>query len=157
MHNATIPSLFLVSSLFGATLTLNACWPLARRGRGVIVAFFAGWLVSELPAHHLLWQALFSIGFILMGAMEHWQGWAAMAVNAISWLALAYLLFDARRVHVRVETALCDGLGAILVGVWDNHGQPCVDQAVHAKGGGDVAANDQDGSLVLNLPGGHIV
>ena len=106
-----MPTLFLLVSLFGAALTLNAYRPLARRGSNAVVTFFAGWLVSELPVHHLLWQASFTLVFAWFGALAAWPGWVALAVNLVSWSVLASMVFDAQRSEAHIDAALRAGLG----------------------------------------------
>ena len=49
------PTLFFVVSIIGLLFTLNALKPVPFEPLSIF-AFFAGWLTSELPIHHLFWQ-----------------------------------------------------------------------------------------------------
>ncbi len=104
-------TLFLLVSLVGAAFTLNAFRPLARLGTPAVFAFFAGWLVSELPVHHLLWQTSFTVMFVWLGALDHWPGWLALLINLVSWLGLAWLVIEAHRGDAPIDAALCECLG----------------------------------------------
>jgi len=95
--HARMPVAFLIVSLLGAALTLNAYRPLARHGALSLACFFAGWLVSELPLHQILGQVAFAALFAELGALQAWPGWLALAVALASCAALFYLLLDAHR------------------------------------------------------------
>ena len=62
-----MPWLFLVVTLIGAWFTFNAYIPQRRTGPLVVPSFFAGWLTSELSAHHFAWQlaATLTISFYI--------------------------------------------------------------------------------------------
>ncbi|MEI8258233.1 MAG: alpha/beta hydrolase [Deltaproteobacteria bacterium] len=107
-----IPSLFLAVTLVGALATLNAYRPLVRRGRLAVVGFFAGWLVSELPVHHVAWQVLFTVGFVRRGALHGWPGELGMGITLASWFGLIYLVVVARGARSLLADALSAGLGA---------------------------------------------
>src|SRR5438067_8543930 len=64
-----MPVAFLIVSIIGALFTLNAYRPLLKIGPFSVPTFFAGWLTSELPVHHLVWQAVASAVFIWRGAL----------------------------------------------------------------------------------------
>src|SRR5688572_18363096 len=111
MHLFTLPYVFLAVALIGALFTLNACRPLARRRVGALASFFAGWVVSELPLHHIIIQVLLTAVFVGMGALDGWVGWVALAVNIIAWIGLISLFTGAGRCRDCSERALCAGLG----------------------------------------------
>jgi len=79
----------LTVSALGAVNSANARKPLSRTGRASVLCFFPGWLNSELPLHVVAWQSLATLVFIRRGALRSWKGWAALAVNAVSWGTLA--------------------------------------------------------------------
>lgn len=106
-----MPVAFLVVSLIGLLFTLNAYRPFARGGPLSVVSFMAGWLTSELPVHHVLWQLGATAGFVVAGALDGGAGWVALAVNVGSWAGLAYLAVESGRARSVVEEALVDGLG----------------------------------------------
>ena len=80
--------LFLTAALIGAWFTFNAYMPMRRPGWVALGSFFAGWLTSELWVQHIAWQALATVLFIALGALEAWPGWVAVGVTAVSWLAM---------------------------------------------------------------------
>jgi hypothetical protein len=59
----SMPWIFLVVSVIGALFTLNAHLPTRPGSRLGAGSFFAGWLTSEMPLHHIAWQLLASFGF----------------------------------------------------------------------------------------------
>jgi acetyl esterase/lipase len=106
-----VPWLFLAAALFGASHTLNALYPIKRFWLVQAPAFFASWLAGELAPHHLFWQAAATAGFIALGALRAWPGWAALAVTSLSWLGLVRLIVESRRADATMEDALRAALG----------------------------------------------
>jgi len=104
--------IFLAVSLVGAAFTWNAWFPLRRRWTTLRVpSFFAGWLTSELAAHHIAWQAVATVAFVAAGALSEWPGRVGLAVTLCSWAGLLGQLGLARRSGEVVERALVGGLG----------------------------------------------
>jgi acetyl esterase/lipase len=102
---------FLAVTLVGAWFTFNAYLPI-RAGRLLsIPSFFAGWLTSELAAHHFAWQLAATGFFVWMGALAAWPGWAGLAITGVSWVALLALVPIARRAGVASDIALREALG----------------------------------------------
>jgi acetyl esterase/lipase len=101
---------FFVVSLVGLAFTLNAFRPVKVDGLNV-VSFFAGWLTSELPLHHLVWQAVATVVFVLLGALHGWAGWAGLAVTACSWVGLVVLARKGMAAGAVVDEALRTDLG----------------------------------------------
>jgi acetyl esterase/lipase len=108
-------SRLLVSSALGAINTANARKPISRTGRASVLSFFPGWLTSELPLHVIAWQSLATLMFIRRGALRSPKGWAALALNAFSWVTLAKIWKQSTEAGQRLEAALEDGLGDDLV------------------------------------------
>src|SRR4051794_14756478 len=106
-----MPTAFLIVSVIGALFTINAYRPLARRGPFSIVAFFCGWLTSELPVHHIVWQVAATVVFVVGGALDGWQGWVGLALTVVSWVGLANLVREAEKADEIVEQALADTFG----------------------------------------------
>lgn len=106
-----MPVAFLVVSVAGLLLTLNACRPFARGGPLSVASFAAGWLTSELPLHHIAWQVVASAGFIAAGALDGAPGWVALALTVASWAGLAYLAHQGARAGDVMEAALVEVLG----------------------------------------------
>ena len=103
--------LFLGVSIYGALFTFNAYLPQRRTGALIIPSFFGGWLTSELALHHIAWQAVATVIFVVAGALETWPGWAGMAITLISWGALLALMPLSRKADAVYQAALAAGLG----------------------------------------------
>ena len=107
-----MPWLFLIVTLIGAWFTFNAYIPQRRTGPLVVPSFFAGWLTSELSAHHFAWQLAATLFFVWAGALRAWPGWVGLGITLASWLGLLALGRIAQRAAPVVETALQDALGS---------------------------------------------
>ena len=100
-----MPTAFLVVSIIDLLFTLNAFRPLRVEVLSIFT-FFAGWLTSELPLHHLAWQAVATVAFIAAGALDSWQGWVALAVSVVSWAGLVVLARQSLGAGAVVDRAL---------------------------------------------------
>ena len=107
----SVPVLFLVVSVIGLLFTLNALKPVPFEPLSVFT-FFAGWLTSELPVHHFIWQLLATIGFLWAGALEDTAGWIGLGLTLVSWVGLAFLVRQAQRAEEVLEDALVEALGS---------------------------------------------
>jgi acetyl esterase/lipase len=107
----TLPWAFLAVSLVGAGFTWNAWFPSRRLQALRVPSFFAGWLTSELAAHHIAWQAIASVAFIAAGALSEWPGRVGLSVTLCSWAGLLGQIELARRSGEVVENALVHALG----------------------------------------------
>ncbi|HZJ25474.1 MAG TPA: alpha/beta hydrolase [Acidimicrobiia bacterium] len=103
--------LFLAVSLIGLWFTANALWP-ARRIQLVGPSFFAAWLTGELAGFHLAWQVVATVMFIALGALSGAAGFVGLAVTALSWFGLVWIIVVASRSSHTLERALRDALGA---------------------------------------------
>lgn len=103
--------LYLAASLVGAWFTWNAWFPSRRSSTLRVPSFFAGWLTSELAAHHIAWQTVATAVFVAAGALARWPGRVGLAVTLCSWAGLLGQLGLARRSRETVERALLGGLG----------------------------------------------
>lgn len=112
MTELTLSWAFLGVSLVGAWFTWNAWYPLRRLRVLSVPSFFAGWLTSELAAHHIAWQAVASIAFIATGALSEWPGRVGLVVTLCSWAGLLGHLELARRSGDVIESALVDTFGS---------------------------------------------
>jgi hypothetical protein len=112
IEDMSVSWLFLAAALWGAWFTWNAYRPIYRPAGLATVSFFAGWLTTELALHHILWQLVFTVGFVWAGALAAWPGWIALALVVASWIGLARGFLSARTVEAVVERALESGLGA---------------------------------------------
>jgi acetyl esterase/lipase len=107
----TAPNLFLAFSVIAVLFALNAYRPLARRGPLSLSAFFASWLTSELPIHHIAWQVIAIAVFAWFGALRAWPGWVGLGLTLLSWTALVRLLVQGNLARVVMESALTETLG----------------------------------------------
>jgi acetyl esterase/lipase len=98
--------LFLVATAVGLGFTVHAFAPLSNRRRLYIPSFVVSWLTIELAAHHLAWQVAATAGFVALGALQGWAGWAGLVLTAVSWLGLVVLVAQGRRARAIVATAL---------------------------------------------------
>ena len=76
-----------------------------------MLSFFAGWLTSELPVHHLLWQVVATALFVAAGALDDWPGLVGLGITVVSWCGLVVLVVQASRAGGVVEDALQETLG----------------------------------------------
>jgi acetyl esterase/lipase len=104
------PELFLGASAVGAAFTFNAFRP-PRARLLAVPAFASGWLTSELPLHHLAWQALATAGFVADGALDEPAGWLGLGITAASWAGLVALAVQGQRSGGVLEEALTESLG----------------------------------------------
>jgi acetyl esterase/lipase len=103
---------FFAVSVVGAIFTLNALWPARRPDTLTLPSFFAGWLTSELPYHHLVWQAITTVVWIALGALDHWPGVVGLLITLCSWVGLVVVIRRAELAPTVIEAALVDQLGA---------------------------------------------
>jgi acetyl esterase/lipase len=102
---------FLLVALVGALFAMNAHRPFARDGSLSIGVFFAGWLTTELPIHHLAWQIMATAVFVYAGALRGWPGFAGLCIAVGSWVGLFRMFLQAGSAGAVVEKALVDALG----------------------------------------------
>lgn len=112
-----MPWIFLAVTLVGAAFTWNAYFPRRSRSLLIVPSFFAGWLTSELAAHHFAWQLVATVGFVAAGALEAWPGWVGLGLTVGSWVALLALVAVAQRSAPVVDRALEQALGPALAQV----------------------------------------
>jgi acetyl esterase/lipase len=79
---------FLAVSLVGAAFTATVMLRLRRISYLIIPYFFGAWLTGELPLHHIAWQAVATVAFVAMGALDAWPGWLGLAITLASWTTL---------------------------------------------------------------------
>jgi len=103
---------YLGVSVVGAALVVNAYRPW-RSGPASVFSFFSGWLTGELPLHNIVWQAIATAVFGLLGAFGSWPGWLGLAITAVAWVGLVGLYRDGRKSRTVVERALDEVYGAI--------------------------------------------
>ncbi|MCB9373187.1 MAG: alpha/beta hydrolase [Microthrixaceae bacterium] len=99
--------LFLLVSAVGFAFTVNAFLPTNNRVF-LVPSFFASWMTIELAGHHLVWQAVATVVFVRLGALDAWPGWVGLALTALSWVGLWILLIRGRRAAVTMREAMED-------------------------------------------------
>ncbi len=97
---------FLSVSLIGAVFTANAFVPVRRVPALFMPSFFGSWLTAELAVHHVLWQAIATLVFVQLGALEGLPGWVGLVITFGSWIGLGVLFGDGRRARATFEKAL---------------------------------------------------
>ena len=117
---------YFVVSVIGALFTINALWPPRRPDALTVPSFFAGWLTSELPFHHLAWQIVATGVWIALGALDSWPGVAGLGITLLSWVGIGLLIRRSALAPAAMEEGLRAGLGsdyrsrieATRVGAW---------------------------------------
>jgi acetyl esterase/lipase len=84
----TVAWAFLAVSLVGAAFTATVVLRIRRIRYLLVPYFFGAWLTGELAVHHVAWQALASLVFVALGALDAWPGVLALAITLVSWAAL---------------------------------------------------------------------
>src|SRR5437763_300449 len=102
--------IFLAVGVASLLTTLNAIrpvpWTLVS-----IFSFFGGWLATELAIHRVIVQVGIIIAFVLLGALDSWQGIVGVVLVVPSILGTLYLVAIARGAGEVAEQALKKGLG----------------------------------------------
>src|SRR5437763_6449525 len=101
---------FLAVGVASLVTTLNAIrpvpWTLVS-----IFSFFGGWLATELAIHRIAIQVGLVVAFLLLGALNTWQGIVGVLLLLPSILGTLYLVAIARGAGEVAEEALKEGLG----------------------------------------------
>jgi acetyl esterase/lipase len=103
--------IFLVVAIWGALWTLVSFRPPHRPGFLMVIGFFAAWSTTELAPIHLLWQLVAVVVFVLLGALDSWPGWVALAITLVSWVGLASSVKGALETDRAFAGAMADALG----------------------------------------------
>lgn len=104
----TISWAFLLVSFIGAVFTANAFVPVRRVPALFMPSFFGSWLTAELAIHHVFWQAIATVVFMKLGALDAWPGWAGLFFTFGSWFGLLALFADGNRARRTFAAALSD-------------------------------------------------
>ncbi len=94
-----------------AALTAISLWPPHRPGVAAVGAWLVGWLVSELPVHHLAFQLGVGAALIAGGGLGTTFGAVGAAALGLSLLGLIRHVRLATASTRVVERGLADGLG----------------------------------------------
>jgi acetyl esterase/lipase len=106
-----VPVLLFALGLTFAALTAISHFPPQRFGTVALAGWVVGWLVGELPAHHLILQIALVVWTVAGGALEEPIGWAGLGLAALSIAGLVVHLRYALRTEELVADALRVGLG----------------------------------------------
>lgn len=101
---------FLAVGIASVLTTLNAIRPIPWTVV-TIFSFFGGWLATELAIHRVIIQIGIIVAFVLLGALDTWQGTLGILLMVPSILGTLYLIAIARGSGEVAEQALKDGLG----------------------------------------------
>ena len=102
-------TVYLVISVNGALYTLNAYRPTGlRRQLFFGISWFASWLTIEFAWLNLVGQMALSAWFVRKGVLTTTRGRIALAVNVVSWLGLAAMVWRSFGVRHEVRAAFND-------------------------------------------------
>jgi len=102
--------IFLAVGVASLVTTLNAIRPVPWTVVSIL-SFFGSWLATELAIHRVAIQFLIVIAFVLLGALNTWQGIVGVLLMLPSILGSLYLVAIARGAGEVAGQALKDGLG----------------------------------------------
>lgn len=115
--------IYAICGISSLLYTLNAHFPRPPGHLLAVPSFFAGWLTSELPLHHLLGLALLGGLAAASGALSFWPAWLGLLASLASALGLVSLLATARASDALIEQALQEGLGPRYQDGWTPEAQ----------------------------------
>jgi acetyl esterase/lipase len=100
------PWLLLLVSIIGACFTVSALMRMRHLWFFVMPYFMAAWLTSELALHHIAWQAVATVVFVSLGALQAWPGVLGLVITLASWVGLAIAYRRALGSDATVRAAL---------------------------------------------------
>jgi acetyl esterase/lipase len=101
---------FFAVGVASLVTTLNAIRPVPWTVVSIF-SFFGGWLATELAIHRVLIEVGLIVAFVLLGALDTWQGVVGVLLLLASLLGTVYLVALARGAGEVAERALAEGLG----------------------------------------------
>ena len=106
-----MPLALCIYGLACALATLISLRPPMRPGVVALAGWFVGWIIGELPLHHIALQLGLGVWLSATGGLEAWPGWLGLAGLAVSLVGLRqHLILAARTTHA-VERGLQEALG----------------------------------------------
>ena len=99
--------LLLLLTIWSATATLNALWPL-RNVVVLIPSMLWSWFVIGLPVQTLVFQMMGTALLVAAGALASPLGWACLGVLVVSWVGTGFVLFQIRGASGIVDSALVE-------------------------------------------------
>ena len=99
--------MFLVVAALSALGVLNALRPV-RWTPFLLGSFFWAWLVAELAPQAVVLTLLWTTGFVLLGGLEGWQGWLALALAGFVVVGLLRLVRESERAADVADAALAE-------------------------------------------------
>jgi len=101
---------FFAVGVASLVTTLNAIRPVPWTVVSIL-SFFGSWLATELAIHRVVIQLGLVIAFVLLGALDTWQGIVGTLLIVPSIVGTLYLVAIARGAGEVAEAALKEGLG----------------------------------------------
>lgn len=105
MFHGGMPWAFLVVSMVGGLLTVNAFFPV-RKEPLTVLSFAFGWIPGELPIQVIVGEVAVTAVLARFGAFDRWPGWVGLAVSLASWAGMVRLAVVAHRAGGLVDAAL---------------------------------------------------
>ena len=102
--------IFFAVGVASLVTTLNAIRPVPWTVVSIF-SFFGGWLATELAIHRVLIEVGLIVAFVLLGALDTWQGLVGVLLLLASLVGTLYLVALARGAGEVAERALAEGLG----------------------------------------------
>jgi acetyl esterase/lipase len=109
-HTGLVPHAFLIVSVVGLVMVLNAIRPVPGMVLSVPI-FFAAWLTAELAPQLLVVHGIGTTLFIVFGGLHGPSGLAAIVMCGLIAAGLGLLIAESERARSVLEDALCEGLG----------------------------------------------
>jgi acetyl esterase/lipase len=103
--------IFFAAAMVGILHTILALFSPRRPAFLSFPMFMGSWLAGDLAYFHVAWQALATLVFVTLGALERPIGVAGLAVTLASWLGLWIANRRHRVAEQILEQALVEGLG----------------------------------------------
>ena len=85
-----IPEIFFVLAVIGAFHTFLALFGPRRPAWLSFGFFFGGWVAGDLGWFHIAWQAVATLVFVALGALDEPIGVAALLLTFASWAGLVF-------------------------------------------------------------------
>jgi acetyl esterase/lipase len=104
-------SLFILFSVFIASLAYNLFRPIYQHSGLSVMSFMSGWLVGELALHHMVLQILAVFLFAWGGAIHGLLGALGLLLCIASWLGMGWFYLRGDAAKVQIQQALTQALG----------------------------------------------
>lgn len=106
-----MPLTLLIFGLSCAAAVGISLYPPPRPGVVALAGWFVGWIIGELPLHHIALQLGVGVWMVASGGLEAWPGWLGLGALGVSLAGLCQHVTLAARTSGAIETALNQALG----------------------------------------------